>query len=139
MKKFLIVVLCTISPYFVFAQYGNGIKMEPIIKTDTTSIGQKIQYPKCANAEFSMYKITIPAGSSTGWHMHSFPVFAFVEKGDLTVQIKDNKTLTFHAGQSFAEVINTMHNGINSGSEELVLFAIFLGEKNKPLSIHSSE
>ena len=118
------------------AQYNSGVRMEPILKTDTTSIGQKIQYPTFANAEVSIYRITIPSGTSTGWHYHTFPVFAYVEKGTLTVEVKEQKTLTFTQGQSFSEVINVLHNGINHGTEDVVLFAVFMGEKGKPLSVH---
>ena len=133
----MLVIIAFAGAYnFIFAQYNSGIKLEPLLKTDTTSIGQKIQYPDFANAEVSMYRITIPAGSSTGWHFHTFPVFAFVEKGTLTVEIKDGKMLTFSRGQSFSEVINVLHNGSNRGTEDVVLFAIFLGEKGEALSEH---
>ena len=136
MKRLLIIIAFAGAYHFLFAQYDSGIKLEPLLKTDTTSIGQKIQYPTFANAEVSIYKITIPAGTSTGWHYHTFPVFAYVEKGSLTVEVKNHKTLTFTQGQSFSEVINVLHNGTNHGTEDVVLFAVFLGEKGKPLSVH---
>lgn len=136
MKKILLIIVFVGACLFVNAQYNSGIKMEPILKTDTTSIGQKIQYPTFTNAEVSIYKITIPVGTSTGWHFHTFPVFAYVEKGTLTVEVKDHKTLTFKQGQSFSEVINVLHNGTNNGKEDVVLFAVFLGEKGKVLSEH---
>ncbi len=136
MKKILLIIVFIGAYLLVNAQYNTGIKLEPLLKTDSTSIGQKIQYPSFANAEVSIYKITIPAGTSTGWHFHTFPVFAFVEKGTLTVEVKGHKTLTFSQGQSFSEVINILHNGTNHGTEDVVLFAVFLGEKGKPLSVH---
>jgi len=136
MKKNLLFIILACVCLFANAQYNSGIKLEPLLKTDTTSIGQKIQYPTFANAEVSIYKITIPAGTSTGWHYHTFPVFAYVEKGSLTVEVKNHKTLTFTQGQSFSEVINVLHNGTNHGTEDVVLFAVFLGEKGKPLSVH---
>jgi quercetin dioxygenase-like cupin family protein len=136
MKKILLIIVFVEAYILVCAQYNSGIKLEPLLKTDTTSIGQKIQYPTFDNVEVSIYRITIPAGKSTGWHFHTFPVFAYIEKGTLTVEIKNRKKLTFIQGQSFPEVINIQHNGINNGKEDVVLFAVFLGEKGKPLSEH---
>lgn len=106
------------------------------MKTDTTSIGQKIVYPTFANDEVSIVKVTLPPGKSTGWHKHFFPVFAYVLKGTLTVEVENKKTLQFPVNSSFSEVINTLHNGVNNGSEDVVLIAFFMGEKDKPLSVH---
>ncbi|HEX2935718.1 MAG TPA: hypothetical protein VHO72_10230 [Bacteroidales bacterium] len=33
------------------AQYNAGVVIEPMLKTDTTSIGQKIHYPHFTNEE----------------------------------------------------------------------------------------
>lgn len=134
MKKtsFLIVV------FFVFfsvgAQYKNDIVIEPVLKTDTTTIGQKIVYPQVQNAEVTMSRITIPVGKSTGWHKHDYLVFAYVLKGVLTVEIENNKSVQFGENSTISEVMNTFHNGINNGKEEVILIAIYLGEKAKSLS-----
>ncbi|HLP04567.1 MAG TPA: cupin domain-containing protein [Paludibacter sp.] len=134
-RIFLIGILMCLS-CFAHAQYNKGIKIEPVLKTDTTSIGQKLMYPQTDGPEVSISRITIPPGASTGWHKHLFPVFAYVEKGSLTVEIRDRGTVVFGKGQSFSEVINVFHNGSNRGTEDVVLFAVYLGEKNKPLSEH---
>ncbi|CAN5631009.1 hypothetical protein BH23BAC1_BH23BAC1_42380 [soil metagenome] len=117
------------------AQYNKGLLIESILKTDTTSIGQKIVYPHFTNDEVTISKITIPPGQSTGWHMHKFPVFAYVLKGTLTVEIEDGNFKIFQENSSFSEVINTFHNGKNNESEDLILIAFYLGEKDKPLSV----
>ena len=70
-----------------------------------------------------------------GWHKHETPVFAYVLKGNLTVELEDDKTMLFPENSSFAEVINTFHNGMNQGNESVILIAFFLGEKGKRLSI----
>jgi quercetin dioxygenase-like cupin family protein len=136
MKK-LFAILFFISLMFgVKAQYNKGVLLEPVLKTDTTSIGQKIVYPQFDNDEVSIVKVTIPPGKSTGWHKHTFPVFAYVLQGALTVEVENKKTLQFPKGSSFSEVINTLHNGENDGKEDVVLIAFFMGEKGKPLSGH---
>ncbi|MEA4982417.1 MAG: cupin domain-containing protein [Paludibacter sp.] len=134
MKKtsFLIVVFFVV--FSVGAQYKNDIVIEPVLKTDTTTIGQKIVYPQVQNAEVTMSRITIPVGKSTGWHKHDYPVFAYVLKGVLTVEIENNKSVQFGENSTISEVMNTFHNGINNGKEEVILIAIYLGEKAKSLS-----
>ncbi len=117
------------------AQYNNNLIIEPILKTDTTSIGQKISYPSTQQAEVTMLKITIPPGMTTGWHEHDFPVFAYVLKGTLTVELENSKTLKFGENSSFSEVVHTSHRGINKEQEDLILLAIYLGEKGKALSV----
>jgi quercetin dioxygenase-like cupin family protein len=116
------------------AQYNSGISIVPVLKTDTTSIGQKIKYPSFPDPEVTMLKIIIPPGKTTGWHEHQFPVFAYVIKGVLTVEFAGNKFREFGENSSFSEVLNTPHQGINKGPEDLVLLAIYMGEKGKPLS-----
>jgi quercetin dioxygenase-like cupin family protein len=136
MKK-IILLFAVIGVCFIAnAQYNKGVILEPVLKTDTTSIGQKIVYPQFANDEVSIIKVTIPPGKSTGWHKHTFPVFAYVVQGILTIEIENKKQLQFSQNSSFSEVINTLHNGINNGKEDVILIAFFMGEKGKPLSIH---
>jgi len=129
---FLILFLC----FGVNAQYNKGVVLETILKTDTTSIGQKLVYPDFANDEVSIIKVILPPGKSTGWHKHVFPVFAYVLQGVLTVEIEHTKALQFPANTSFSEVLNTLHNGVNNGKEDVILIAFFMGEKGKPLSVH---
>ena len=119
-------------------QYNNDLKIETILKTDTTSIGQKIKYPSSSQDEVTMLKITIPPGKTTGWHEHDIPVFAYVLKGTLTVEFENQKTLKFTENSSFSEVVHTAHRGINNEQGDLVLLAIYLGIKGKPLSVKNN-
>jgi quercetin dioxygenase-like cupin family protein len=116
-------------------QYNQDIKIERILKTNTTSIGQKIGFTSAADPEVTILKVTIPPGKETGWHKHLFPVFAYVESGTLDVELENGKKVKFTKGSSFAEVTNVYHDGKNEGKEDLVLIAFYLGEKDKPLSI----
>ncbi len=136
MKRIYLIIVLTCICMSAKSQYNNGVVLEAVLKTDTTSIGQKIVYPTFANDEVSIIKVTLPPGKSTGWHKHFFPVFAYVLKGTLTVEVENKKTLQFPINSSFSEVINTLHNGVNNGNEDVVLIAFFMGEKDKPLSVH---
>lgn len=93
-------------------------------------------YPNSQNNEVTISKITLPPGKSTGWHKHKFPVFAYVLKGNLTVEFENRKAIQFSENSSFSEVLDTFHNGINKGEEDVVLIAFFMGEKGKELSVH---
>ena len=136
MKRIYVVIILTCICLTAKSQYNKGVVLESVLKTDTTSIGQKIVYPTFANDEVSIVKVTLPPGKSTGWHKHFFPVFAYVLKGTLTVEVENKKTLQFPVNSSFSEVINTLHNGVNNGNEDVVLIAFFMGEKDKPLSVY---
>lgn len=134
MKRLLIFCCVFFFVFSVRSQYNTNIIIEPVMKSDTTSIGQRIIYPQVSNAEVTMSKITFPPGSSTGWHKHDIPVFAYVLEGELTVELENGKIIQFKQGAAFAEVHDTWHNGKNNGTENLVLIAIYMGEKGKVLS-----
>ena len=136
MNKFILAAALSFGlAWHAKAQYNNDLIIEQILKTDTTSLGQRISYPVTANDEVTMLKITLPPGKTTGWHEHDIPVFAYVLKGTLTVEFEDGKTVKFAENSSFAEVQHTVHRGINRENSDLVLLAIYLGVKGKPLSI----
>jgi quercetin dioxygenase-like cupin family protein len=132
-KRWLLLLFAAIS-VFSYAQYQQAVQVEPLLKTDTTVIGQKIKYPVSQHPEVTISRVTIPPGISTGWHKHSVPVFAYMEQGTLNVQLEDSSTNTFAAGSSFAEVVNTYHNGTNKGKIDVVLIAIYLGGDSTVLS-----
>jgi quercetin dioxygenase-like cupin family protein len=119
------------------SEYSKDVKIETLLKTDTTSIGQKIKYPNSENDEATILKITIPPGKSTGWHKHTFPLFAYVLKGTLTIELDNKNAKQFAENSSFSEVIDKSHNGKNDGKCDVVLIAFFMGEKGKPLSIQT--
>ena len=119
--------------------YNNGVLVEIVQKTDTTSIGQKFVLPDLKNMEVTMAKVTLQPGKSTGWHKHNFAVFAYIAKGNLSIEFENGKTLQFAENSSIAEVVNTYHNGTNNGNVDAVLYVYYLGEKGKPLSIRKEQ
>lgn len=128
----IFLVLC--SSYFSKAQYSKQIKVETILKTDTTSLGQFIKYPTVKNPEITIAKITIPPGTNTGWHRHQIPLFAYITKGNLTIEQENGKTEILTVGQASAESFNSYHRGINKGIENVELIAFYLGGDKRPLT-----
>ncbi len=135
MKTRVLVLLIFIASVHAQAQYSNEIKIEKLLKTDTTETGQPIDYPNISNEEVSILKVTIPPGKSTGWHKHLFPVFAYVLKGTLTVQQEGGKKIHIKENASVSESINMYHTGMNEGKEPVVLIVFYMGEKDKPVSV----
>ena len=136
MKKMTFTIIAIFICLVGKSQYSNDIIVEPILKTDTTTIGQGFIYPDSQKDEITISKITIQPGKSTGWHKHEFPVFAYVLKGNLTVELENHKFMEVPENSSFSEVINTFHNGVNLGKVNVILIAFYLGEKGKALSVH---
>ncbi len=134
MRKILLTGFAMVVCLSAYSQYNKEIKIEQLLKTDTTSTGQKIMYPDFKQDEVTMLKITIPPGESTGWHKHDFPVFAYVLKGDMTVELERGKPLQFPENTTFSEVIGVYHNGVNHGEKDVVLLAFYLGAKGDKLS-----
>jgi quercetin dioxygenase-like cupin family protein len=136
MKNLIFVFAVFFAACFqVNAQYQKDIKVETLLKTDTTVLGQKISYPIFLNDEVTISKVIIPPGKSTGWHKHTIPVFAYVLKGNLTVELENGKVNEFSENSTISEVFDTYHNGMNKGKSDVVLIAFYLGEKGKPVSI----
>jgi quercetin dioxygenase-like cupin family protein len=136
MRKYILAsVLLAILSLSAKSQYSSGIVIEKLLQTDTTSIGQKIAYPNFNDPEITMSKITIHPGQSTGWHKHTFPVFAYVLKGILTVELEDHRLIKFKENSTYAEVMDIYHNGTNQEESDLIIIAIYLGGKGQKLSI----
>ena len=71
--------------------------------------------------------ITFPPGTETGWHMHPVPCFALILEGELLVELKDGRAKRVKAGETFAEVIGTAHNGKNTGKVPLKIAVFYAG------------
>ena len=139
MKKWFLVLMSGIVVITVRAQYSGEIKIERLLKTDTTETGQPINYPDISNEEVTILKVTIPPGKSTGWHKHLFPVFAYVLDGTLTVQQENGKKIRIKKNASVSESINMYHSGMNEGKNPVVLIVFYMGEKDKPVSVKKDD
>lgn len=115
--------------------YSRQIEVAPLLRTTMTSSGQPIAYPKTDSPELTAVKVTIPPGAQTGWHEHPYPCYAYILSGTLTVETKDGKPRELLPGEALVEVVNTAHNGINKGTEPVVLVMFVTGEKDKPFTV----
>ena len=97
---------------------STSVKITPVLKTENSWDGKPIVYPK-GQAEITGVLVEIAPGSETGWHLHPAPSFVFVLEGELAVQLKDGQVKKLKAGEVFAEVVNVLHNGRNTGAVQL--------------------
>jgi quercetin dioxygenase-like cupin family protein len=137
-KTIIIAVLCIscllFVPWSLFAgDYDTGVKVKTLAKSTTASNGQKLEYLKTENAEVTVMAVEIAPGKETGWHLHNIPVYAYVIAGKLTVKLEGGQQYDFQGGQPILEVMNTPHNGINSGDVPVKLIVFYTGEAGMPI------
>jgi len=120
-------------------EYNRTILVTPLLSATNTVTGQPVKYPKTDKPLVTMLLVEIPPGAETGWHKHPFPCYAYVLSGSVTVELKNGKSYTVHAGQAFAETVNTPHNGKNTGTETTKIIATTIGEANRPITIHQEK
>ncbi len=114
------------------AGYSSGVSAKVLTKTSITADGQKIVYPQTDKAEVTAMTVDIAPGAETGWHKHPVPVYAYVLSGDLTVELEGGQRLRYGKGDAIIEVVNTLHNGKNSGAEPVTLAVFYLGAEGVP-------
>jgi len=135
---FFSLVSCTHLPASG-GEYGAGITVREIAKTTVTADGQPVRYLRADRPEVTALIVEIPPGGETGWHLHPVPVYAYIIKGTLDVEMGNGDVRTYHEGDAIIEMVNTPHNGKNRGSAPVKLVAFYTGEQGKPNTIKIKE
>ncbi|MDV8003019.1 cupin domain-containing protein [Rhodococcus sp. IEGM 1408] len=80
-------------------------------------------------------KVTVAPGAGTGRHCHHGQLFVVVEKGELTHYSATylGGVHVYRAGDSVVEAARYVHEGVNEGSEDLVLTVTYITPEGKPL------
>ena len=133
----LVVVPLLIGPGFTLAEANPapagpvGVTLTPVLEATTTITGQPIRFPQGDN-QFTAVIAEVAPGGQVGRHMHPMPLFVYMLEGTLSIEMEGHGTHTFSAGQGFAEVINTWHNGRNLGDKPVRFLIVFSGQKGVP-------
>jgi quercetin dioxygenase-like cupin family protein len=128
-----------LAPCPVLALEGSDvIKSTPVLKTQQTWYGQDIAYPG-GKAEVSGVVIELAPGGATGWHQHPVPSLGYVIEGELEVHFRNGDVKRLRAGESAAEAVNVMHNGVNAGDVPAKLVIFYLGTPGIPLTVREGE
>ena len=110
-----------------------------LLKTTTTWNGAPLTYAKSESPEVQTVLVEIPRGAATAWHLHPVNNIAYMLEGELRVETADGATREFKAGESFAELVDTPHRGVNVGNGPVRILVVYFGEVGKPISNpHSS-
>src|SRR5512140_3748620 len=108
------------------AEYESAVRAKVVLKTTTTSSGQKLAYP-VGNPEVTAMTVEIPPGVETGWHFHPIPVYAWVVSGSLTVDLEGGRSTSYSVGDPIVEAVNVRHNGRNTGDIPVKLLVFYTG------------
>ena len=131
MKAWLSIVALLASCIITSAWAESAIKSTPLLKSTTTTIGDKIEYLQTNKPEVTSLIIQLEPGAETGWHKHPVPTYAYVQTGNLTVDMQDRSRHEFSAGTAFVEVMNTWHNGKNFGKTPVTILVFYSGEEGR--------
>ena len=140
MKNKLLIVLLTASCYLIAAgiceekAYNAGVESKTVFKSTSSVLGQPLFYPVTNIPEVTGLKVIIHPGEETGWHTHSVPGYAYIISGELKLLYEGGTEKVFKAGDAFAEVVNTPHNGRNEGKQDIVLIVFFTAEAGVPFT-----
>ncbi len=114
-----------------------GVNVTPVLKTQTSWDGQPIVYPT-GKAEITGLIVELAPGAETGWHLHPVPSFGMVLEGEMEVTLKDGRSKKMKAGDSIAEVVNTLHNGRNTGKVPVKLVVFYAGVEGQVNAVKSA-
>jgi quercetin dioxygenase-like cupin family protein len=81
-------------------------------------------------------RITIKPGAGTGEHCHDGQLVAVVEQGELThyAPVYPTGVHVYRAGDSIVEGAGYVHQGVNEGTENVVLLVTYVIAEGEPLA-----
>ena len=135
--NYLYLTIFLLIPMLISAQAEEQVKAE-VLKQDTVNWdGGPIAYPS-GQAEISVLKVSIPAGSKTALHCHPVPIAAYILSGSVEVITKAGHSHTFNAGDALIEVMNQWHTGYGVSDELTEIIVFYAGAKDVPRSVLES-
>lgn len=117
---------------------SDDVKVTPLLKTTRSWNGNPIVYPE-GQAEITGLLVEIAPGAETGWHEHPVSSFGMMLEGVLEVTLKSGEIKHLQSGDALAEVVDTLHNGRNVGTQPVKIVVFYAGAVGKPLTIKHPE
>ena len=77
---------------------------------------------------------TIPAGVSSGWHLHPGEEVGYILAGTVELAIRGRPTVTLHAGDGFLVPPRTPHDARDVGPDAGRMLSTYLVEIGEPLA-----
>lgn len=87
-------------------------------------------------AQVVFRRITLQPGAGTGEHCHAGQLIAVVEQGTFThyAPIYPDGVHVYEAGDAIVEGAEYVHQGVNEGTEDVVLLVTYVIEEGQPLA-----
>jgi quercetin dioxygenase-like cupin family protein len=131
-RALILPLLLLATPQSALARDYAQAKVEKLTVTSINYAGQPLAYPDSGKAEVTALVVHLPPGSSTGWHKHPVPVYAYMLEGELTVRTGNGIEKRFVKGEPIIEVMNLLHNGTNTGKKIASLVVFYTGVSGVP-------
>ncbi len=82
MKYAIATVLALLFPHLALAggHVTEGVKIEPMLSTMTSTLGNKLEYPE-GDARIVSAKVIIPPGGQVNRHTHPAPFYGYILQG----------------------------------------------------------
>ncbi|PLX71471.1 MAG: cupin domain-containing protein [Denitrovibrio sp.] len=133
MKLFLSIILMVLS-LSVYA--GDYKETEQLLDTDKTIIGETVHYPGGMKADIKSMVVVMKPGEKTAVHKHGVPLYAYMLSGTLEVDYGSHGKNVYRKGDNFMEAMDQFHQGVNIGSDEVRILAVFMGGNGQPIVIN---
>lgn len=105
---------------------------QELLTTGATVVGEPIRYPTAGPAHITASIVTIAPGAPTAFHRHPVPMVAYMLQGELTVDYGDHGKRVYRAGDALVEAMDVRHRGMNLGTENVRLLAVYIGAEGTP-------
>lgn len=132
--SFTLVLSCNNSSDDPHSEYSDKIESVTLLKTTKSWDGTLYPAYPATQPEISVLKIAVPPNKALDWHKHPVINAAYVEKGEIQVERKeDGKTQWIRKGQVLPEMVNVGHRG-KTGDKGVTLIVFYSGTPDIPLS-----
>lgn len=124
-----VLAACLIAAFSAGYRVGEArepLRITPLFSTGETILGEPVTYP-AGKAKLTGAVIAMAPGQETGWHTHGVPLAGIVLEGELTVDYGEKGKRTYKQGDALVETMTTPHNGSNTGTGPMRLFALYVG------------
>jgi quercetin dioxygenase-like cupin family protein len=76
----------------------------------------------------------IPVGVESGWHTHPGEEVGYILAGNVSMKIRDQPTLTLHAGDGFLIPPDIPHNALDIGPDTGKMLSTYIVDPSQPLA-----
>jgi len=131
----ILTVFAWVSCYGRPALSQDYRRVEPLLETNTSILGESLHYPGSGPARITSSIVTLQPGETTGWHRHGVPLYAYILAGTVTVDYGDHGIRVLPTGSAIMEAMSVAHEGRNEGGEPCRILVVFLGAPDAPPSV----